>query len=303
MKGKTIRIYLVDGTPTGVLTAEIINWTGKAVVVSRSQLVDLAQREESKRTGIYCLVGPDPDSPPKDRVYVGEGDSVLTRITAHDSDPSKDFWTRVVLVISKDQNLTKAHVRYLESRLIQIIQQADRATLANGTAPAPLALPEPDVADMEYFLDQIQLVFPVLGFGFLQLKPVVSVVGASDKEIGESPIFVMNQVGAVAKAREKAGEFVVMKGSTSRKQGVPSWTSYKSLRDQLVADGRLIDGADPQYYIFTEDIAFSSPSAAAAIIRAGNANGRIEWKAEGTGQTYQDWYEEKLKAAGVEGSE
>jgi len=29
VKGRTIRIYLVDGVPTGILTAEIINWTGK----------------------------------------------------------------------------------------------------------------------------------------------------------------------------------------------------------------------------------------------------------------------------------
>jgi hypothetical protein len=303
MKGKTIRIYLVDGTPNGVLTAEIINWTGKTVVAPRSLLVDLAQREEAKRTGVYCLVGPDPDNPGKDRVYIGEGDSVLTRITAHDSDETKDFWTRVVLVISKDQNLTKAHVRYLESRLIQMVQLADRASLANGTAPAPLALPEPDVADMEHFLDQIQMVFPVLGFGFLRPKPIVSLPGQPGGDADESPVFVMNQVGACAKARETAGQFVVMKGSTARKQGVPSWTSYKPLRDQLVQDGKLVDGADSQYYVFAEDVAFSSPSAAAAIIRAGNANGRLEWRAEGTGQTYQDWYEDRLKAAGVERDE
>lgn len=61
MKGRTIRLYLVDGTPTGILTAEIINWTGKIIVAPRTQLAELARREEVRRTGIYCLVGADPD--------------------------------------------------------------------------------------------------------------------------------------------------------------------------------------------------------------------------------------------------
>ncbi len=303
MKGKTIRIYLVDGVPTGILTAEIINWSGKAIVAPRSQLVELAQREEVKRTGVYCLVGADPDNPGKDRVYIGEGDNVLTRITAHDSDEAKDFWTRVVLVISKDQNLTKAHGRYLESRLIQMAQQAERAKLANGTAPAPLVLPESDVADMEYFLDQLHLIFPVLGFGFLQPKPSISTVEPAGGVIGESPVFALNLVGASARAREIEGDFVVMKGSTSRKQGVPSWTSYKAFRDQLVQEGKLVESSDPQYLVFMEDVAFGSPSAGAAVVAGRNINGRLEWKIEGTNQTYQDWYEEKLKAAGVQSSE
>jgi hypothetical protein len=162
MTGKTIRLYLVEGTPTGILTAEIMNWTGKVTVGPRTQLAELAKRPELKRTGIYLLVGPDPDIPNKDRVYIGEGDSVLTRLTAHADDEAKDFWTRAVVVTSKDENLTKAHARYLESRLIQLASAAQRATIVNGTAPAQPPLPEPDVADMEFFLSQVQLVLPVL---------------------------------------------------------------------------------------------------------------------------------------------
>ena len=128
VKGRTIRIYLVDGVPTAILTAEIINWTGKVVVAPRSRLAELAKREEARRTGVYCLIGPDPESPGKDPVYVGEGDNVLSRLTSHDNDETKDFWTRAAFVISKDQNLTKAHGRYLEGRLIEMAQQAGRAT-------------------------------------------------------------------------------------------------------------------------------------------------------------------------------
>ena len=250
---------------------------------------------------MYCLIGPDPDSPAKDQVYVGEGDSVLARLTSHDTAESKDFWTKAVFVISKDQNLTKAHGRYLESRLIQMAKQAGRAVVSNGTTPLPPPLPEPDVADMEFFLDQVQMIFPVLSFGFLQPKPQVT--GLDDEDTTESPVFVLNVKGAIAKAREASGEFVVLSGSLARKQGLKSWTSYKSLRDQLVADGKLIDGPDHEHYLFSEDVSFSSPSAGAVVVNAGNMSGRTAWKVEQTGQTYQEWYDEKLKKAGVDENE
>ena len=117
--GKTIRLYLVDGAATGPVIAEVINWTGQLMVVPRAQLSELAKREELQRTGVYILIGPDPHAA-QDRVYIGEGDDVFARLKAHDKDESKDFWTRAVTVTSKDFNLTKAHGRHLESRLVEL---------------------------------------------------------------------------------------------------------------------------------------------------------------------------------------
>lgn len=129
MKGKTIRIFLVEGTPNSILTAEIINWTGKVIVAPRSQLPELATRTEAKRTGVYILAGDDPSNPLKERIYIGESDNVFKRLTEHNKDDNKDFWTRSVLIISKDENLTKSHIRYLESKLIHLAQQAKRGTI------------------------------------------------------------------------------------------------------------------------------------------------------------------------------
>ena len=291
MRGKTIRLYLVDGTPTGVLTAEIMNWTGKFIVAPRSQLADLLKRPEVRRTGLYFLVGADPEDPNRDHVYIGEADSVLTRLTNHDKDDAKDFWTRTVVVISKDENLTKSHGRYLESRLIEMTRRAERASLANGTNPDATPLPEPDVADMEFFTEQVQMVLPVLGFTFLQ--PRAQAAPGNDG----SPRFVMRDVGTEAHAVELAGEFVVLQGSTARKQGVESWTSYRALRDRLVREGKLVDSPDANYYVFAEDVAFGSPSAGAAVVAARNTNGREKWRVEGTGQSYAVWHEAKLAAA------
>lgn len=299
MTGRTLRIYLVGGTPNGVLTAEIMNWTGRVTVGPRSQLAAMAKRPELARTGIYLLVGPDPEAPNRDRVYVGEGDEVLTRLTKHEGDESKDFWPRTVVVTSKDENLTKAHVRYLESRLVQIAAQAGRATLGNGTAPPPPPLPEPDVADMEFFLAQLQLVLPVLGFTFTQPRPATGAGAAAPPGGPPPPVFVMNPVGTSARAQEVGGEFVVLKGSTARKQGIASWTSYKALRDQLVHEGKLADGPDPAFYVFAEDVPFNSPSAAAAVVFGGNQRGPLVWRSVDGPRTYRDWQEEKLRQAGV----
>ncbi|MFN5285222.1 MAG: GIY-YIG nuclease family protein [Planctomyces sp.] len=245
-----------------------------------------------RRTGVYCLVGPDPENSLRDAVYFGEGDNVLARLTAHDRDESRDFWTRCAVVISKDQNITKSHGRFLESRLMSLANQAGRATVHNGTAPSPPSLPEPDVADMEYFLSQLQLALPVLGFAFLQSKPVASPASTATAA-DESPLFCLNAVGAEARAREINGEFVVLQGSTARRKGLAFWTSYKSLRDQLVEEGLLVNGSHPDFYVFAEDVSFASPSAGAAVVNAGNMSGRKMWKTE-TDETCQQWHEKRF---------
>lgn len=296
-RGKSIRLYLVEGVPTGTLTAEIMNWTGKVVVFSRSQLADAARRDEAHRTGVYFLVGADPDSPTREWVYIGEADDVLKRLAIHDRDESRDFWQRTVIVVSKDENLTKAHARYLESRLIEMAQEANRARVVNGTAPPRPALPEADVADMEYFLDQVVMMMPVLGFGFLQPSPRVDVAQAASPQ---SPLFRLSGAGVRAEARVIDGQFVVLKGSTARKQGVESWTSYKGLRAELIESGRIVEGSDPQLLVFADNVSFDSPSAAAAVVLGRNTNGRIEWKVAETGKTYADWQALQLKLAGVD---
>lgn len=300
MQARTIRLYLVDGTPTGMLATEIINWTGKVLVSARSQLADLAKRDEARRTGMYCLVGRDPENPNQDCVYIGESDNVLSRLALHERDESKEFWTRTIIITSKDENLTKSHGRYLESRLIQMGHAAGRAKLTNATAPPAPSLPEADIADMEYFLEQIQMILPVLGFNFLQPKPAIP--RGIPAIVGAAPVFCIESVGVKAEARELDGEFVVLKGSTARKKGTASWRTYRGLRDDLIASGRLVEATDPEFLVFAEDVPFASPSAAATVVRAGNANGRKEWKEATTGKSYADWQDLQLRLAGVSAS-
>jgi len=144
---------------------------------------------------------------------------------------------------------------------------------------------------MEFFLDQVQMILPVLGFDFTQPRPGA---GAREGAHSESPVFELRKVGAVATAQEIDGQFVVFAGSTARKKGVPSWQSYKALREKLVADGSLVDGNDSACLVFTENIAFNSPSAAASAVMARASNGRKNWAVKATGVSYADWQDAKL---------
>ncbi len=235
-------------------------------------------------------------------VYVGEGDNVYKRIAAHDKDSDKEFWTRCVGIISKDLNLTKGHVRYLESRLIDMGNASGRARLKNGTAPPLPHMPEPDVADMEGFLTHIELVLPVLGFDFLKPKPAARSIG-DETTRSISPVFEFYSGDASAKAQEIDGEFVVLKGSTALATAKDSWTSYRALRDSLVDEQKLVLVPDRQLLLFAEDVAFKSPSAGAAVVNAGNINGRTAWKVSATKQTYADWHQSQLPVVPEEGDE
>ena len=60
--GKSVRLFLADGTPGGLLTAEIMNWTGHVVAAPVPIWRRCLKRPEASRTGIYILLGDDPDS-------------------------------------------------------------------------------------------------------------------------------------------------------------------------------------------------------------------------------------------------
>ena len=267
--GRSIRLFLVDGTPNGPLTAEIMNWTGHVLTGPRSKLSELVQRPEVGRTGIYFLVGPDPDNSFKQFVYIGESDDVGTRLKQHnrpEEQGGRDFWERVCIVTSKDQNLTKAHVKHLESKLINAAKAVNRCTLKNGTAHDYVSLPESDLADMAFFLEQIRTVLPVLGLDFLrELNRLPKPESAAPAPVQQSPIFKLEipKHGVAARAQEIDGEFFVLKGSLARDQWVGVPGGYQNLYQQLVDDGMLIpDGTTRR---FVDDCAFNSPSAAAAM--------------------------------------
>lgn len=296
VSGKQVRLFLVDGSPGGLLTAEIMNWTGHAVAAPRSDIAALLSREEPRRTGVYLLLGDDPESADGRAVYVGEGDEIATRLRHHarpETSGGKDFWDRVIVLTSKDANLTKAHARYLEARLISAATTSRRARVLNGTAPTPLALPEADTSDMEQFLAQVQIVLPLLGVTEFRptraaSPPALQVQATSIA----SPVFQLElpRHSVTARAQEVDGEFIVLEGSTARGTwvGTHRHPGYQRIHDRLIADGLLAGSADGATR-FTQDVVFASPSAAAAVVTGRAANGRTSWVSTDSGETFGMW--------------
>lgn len=306
--GRSVRLFLVDGTATGLITAEIMNWTGHVLAGSRSGLPAFLKREELDRTGIYFLTGPDPTDPDTLQLYIGESDNVRKRLVQHSKDENKDFWERTYVVTSKDQNITKAHARYLESRLIAIANATGTATVVNGTAPPPVALPEADASDMEFFVDQLRLILPVLGLDFMRPHKAAgqTTIGATAEpgQADAAPLFLLASKikGLEAQAREIDGEFVVLAGSDAAKD----WTgssdhSYSRRHAQLIKSGKLVP-RDKGRLRFTEDVAFRSPSAASATILGRQDNGRTTWKVGGSNVTYGDWQSQQAVKTSSEAS-
>jgi hypothetical protein len=291
--GRKVSLFLADGAPHGIVIADMGNWNGKALAAPRGRLSELLRRPEASRTGVYILLGPNPDQIDGVLAYIGEADDIANRMRIHLRSESKDFFDRVVFLVSSDAMLTKSHVRYLESRLIKLTQEAGSVALTNDTHPDFQRLPEADRADMDTFVDNAALVLPILGCDLLRRRQrpqaAQQVARADGDEVG-SPVFAFATAGASAAGQETDEGFVVFAGSTARRASSSTFPAgYAALRDKLVASAQLVDGPSPDLWTFGSDVMFSSPSAAASIVSGRSASGPLEWKIQPQGLSYRDW--------------
>ncbi len=268
MASATIKIFLAHGDPKRLRTAELSNWTGKAVAGPRSEFDSVLAREESLNSGVYFLTGNDPESG-KPAVYIGEAESVRDRVKSH---LEKDFWNQIIFFISKDENLTKAHIRYLEGQLIEHAKKAGRAVLKNNQGSGS-KLPESDREDMEIFLEKMLQLLPTLGVEVL-------VPAVSENAESKNKDFLSCEIkGLKASGYLTPNGIVVLKGSQAVLTPRDSSLKYPwavSMRERLKEEGSLVVEGDK--LVFAQDVEFSSPSAAAATIHGGQANGLTAWK-------------------------
>lgn len=265
-RGCSIRIYLVDGTPDGVKTVDKSNWTGRGVVCPRSRFTEAKNRAEFNKTGVYFLAGPPIMNDDFPTLYIGECDPLRPRLEQHYA--KKDFWTQIIAFTSKDDNLNKAHVQYLESRLVALAIEAKRSSLENGNTLTPPSLSEADIAEMDAFLDEMLLVLPVVGLNAFE-SPLASVAPQNKLKLKGK--------GASGTGYESESGFVVLAGSEMRPDSVGSIHVYlETLRKSLLTKQVVakVNGS----LRFTQDYTFDSPSTAAGVLLGRSANGRIEWK-------------------------
>jgi hypothetical protein len=268
MTSATIKLFLPRGDAKSLRTAEISNWTGKAVAAPRTEIDELLAREELDKAGVYILIGTDPLTNVP-RAYIGEAEVIRERLKQH---KTKEFWISAIVFVSKDENLTKAHVRYLESRLLAEASQINRFSLEQNQAGGA-KLPESDREDMEVFLARIRQLLPVLG------SDILAPIAQSAVRAQPGGVLFCRIKGAEARGQRTANGFVIFQGSTAVVEDRPSAESYPYVvaqRKQLVSDGTLVEKAG--FLVFTKDSEFTSPSAAAVVIHGGSANGLTAWK-------------------------
>jgi Domain of unknown function (DUF4357) len=268
MPSATIKIFLAHGDPKRLRTAELSNWTGKAVAGPRSEFDSVLAREESQKSGVYFLTGIDPESG-RAAVYIGEAESIRDRVKGH---LDKDYWNHIAFFTSKDENLTKAHIRYLEGRLIEQAKQAGRADVKNSQGSGS-RLPESDREDMEIFLEKIHQLLPALGVEVL-VPMAVFAAAMTERETLTCEIKGLKAIGHLT-----PNGMVVLSGSQAVLNERPSSQKYPwpvNMRQRLRDEGALSVQTD--CLEFMKDVEFTSPSAAAAVIHGGHANGLTAWK-------------------------
>lgn len=296
--GRSLELYFINGRPDGMLTAEVFNWTGHVLVAPRTQITEALRREEAAYTGVYLLLGERDGAP---LAYIGEGEIIADRIRLHDS--KRDWWTKAVLITTSANNLNKAHVKYLEARLIEEARDVGRIPLANDTTPSRPGLSEAAIANMEGFLGYLSIVLPAIGVDLFvrRTRNEAPADSRAPGHIDTAPIFEtsLKKFGIRATARLENGEFVVQAGSLARREwtGVARPSSYQPLFDELVRAGVLAEQGD--HRVFTQSYAFSSPSAAGAVVTGRSCNGQLAWVHRSTGQTYQAWEQARLASDGA----
>tara|TARA_R110002111_G_scaffold100976_6_gene156474 strand:- start:32890 stop:33768 length:879 start_codon:yes stop_codon:yes gene_type:complete len=261
----SIRIFVPDGDPDGLRVVEKSNWTGVGIVFRRTNYKEAAKRDEFLKTGVYILVGSSEESS-LPTVYIGEGDPVKGRLDSHYS--KKDFWDWAVFFVTKDSSINKAHVKHLESRLLELAGDAKQCKLDNTQSSLSPSLSEAETADMESFLSDMLSIFPLLGLNVFET--------VESKATPDNLLFI-NAKGISASGYEDAKGFVVCKGSQMVKKELPTIHNYMIVsRKDLLEQGVVEDSGAS--YVFTQDRVFGSPSTASGVLLGRADNGRTTWK-------------------------
>lgn len=294
--GKTLKIFVMGKEPRSLKSVELVNWTGLAFLGRREHLGQARKRGELNEPAVYLLLSDGADDGGAIDIYVGETDNFAERLNSHAQ--SKPWWSQFIVFVSKDKNLTKAHVKYLECKLHKLAHEAiGTLTVKNSVEPSGASLPESDISAMEEFLENIIFVLESLGLSYFPLQNETGGEAEQDLRKGllsdpalangiEFYITLPKDLAPEAKEQlrsqmtVKDGLYILKAGSLIRKNPRESFIdhSYYSLWKQIVES----DAVTPSQYSgllkTSRDIEFRSPSGAGAIARGGQTNGRTDWK-------------------------
>ena len=272
---KTIQMCIFDGNPNGQIMCELSNWNGKVYKISRNELSMFSKRDDAENTGVYFLFGKDENN--SDNVYIGESERICTRLKQHLKDTT--YWNECVVVISKDNLLNKAHIKFLENKFYLLAQESGRFYIVNSTIPTCSSISEYDESMLLEFISNTKLLVNTLGY-----KTFESIDESSILDQNSNLIFsIKTSKGANSKGYVVADGFVVLKGSIIALSTTPSIpTNIVKLRTSLLEKG-IID----ENNTFVTNHIFTSPSTASAIVMGRSSNGKADWKTD-NGESLND---------------
>lgn len=262
----------MDGTSEGRISCELSNWNGKAYRIPRSYIRKCSDRNDIDNidnAGIYILFGKSDSTDKEGLAYIGEADGIFHRLNQHLA--QKDFWNDAIVFISKDNNLNKAHIKYIENRLYETAEKAGRYTLMNSNTPTRSTISEPDQAEMDEFISNIKLLIGTLGFKIFE--PLFSQTESNPDNI----LYIQTARGINARGISTSEGFVILEGSRISNSTISSChNNYLNIRNKMIESKVIVQ--DEKGLVVTKDILLSSPSAAACIVTGRSANGLKEWK-------------------------
>lgn len=266
--GKSIELFLANGTADSLITAELSNWNGTAIKIPRIEVSE-CKRDDIKGAGIYFLFCKEDDD--SDSVYIGEAENIQERLIQHlrdySSEKEKYYWNTAVLFVWRDLN--KALIRYLENRLVEIARKSKRYIVLTKNTYRNTVMKESQIAAMEEFVDNIKILISSLGYKVLEPMLQNDSVSSQDNEM-----LYLKVGGTEAKAMITTEGFVLISESSVNEK-----TTVKSLSAGMVKlRNKYLDAGKVKNWRTVEDILFSSSSAAAVFVLGYSVSGPATWK-------------------------
>ena len=279
-RSKTIKLFLMDGEPSGRMKCSLANWTGIAYKIPRTALDKCKDLDILKQSGVYFLFGTDKSD--NAVVYIGQagarknGKGLLLRI--QEPHASIDYWTEAVMFTTTNNSFGPTEISYLENRFCNMAVQSGRYVVKNGNDPNPGNITEETESELEEFIDYAKIVMGTRGHKVFE--PFVPSSEAEDAE----PVLYLEYGKGRASGKRTSDGFVIFKGSAVN----PSLT--KSCPERTIKDRKKYANKINKNGVLISDILLSSPSSAAGFVGGASLSGNALWK-DSNGKTLKELLE------------
>lgn len=281
-RGKSINLFLMDGDANGRMKCTLANWTGVAYKIPRTELEKCKERDDLKQSGVYFLFGKTEETG-ESVVYIGQagarknGEGILHRLQEHKRNPEKDYWTEAIVFTTSNNSFGPTEISYLENRFCGLAVQAKRYVVKNGNDPTPGNITEEKESELEEFIDNAKIIMGTLGHKvFIPLlvttSAPVTIENAATVTDTSDELLYFDHSGVKATGKRTSEGFVVLKGSQI------SAKLTKSCPDPTLRNREKYASKVDENFMLTEDILFTSPSAAASYIGGASLSGNAIWR-------------------------